>query len=417
MTDVPSRLKAPENRISLAEMAAKAASKSAPPKSVAPLSGRVSSPYPVPGRRSAPPSTTTPRPSRPSARTGDAEGDGSGLIQLDSVRNSSSLAPAVQHLTPPSALARAIPDAPPTRPSQAVARPQGSRFRGGLAGTLIALAGLGTAYGLAVHKGVDPVAAARAYFAPIEPAATPAPSEVSGEDKAVAAPAIADTVAVPNSEMANTNAGAAPGASLHAVDPAANPSDPSQVGATLGSLPDPTDPRALRARPRAGGQMTQRNLGVALATKPAAPPPVAAAAAAGPAAPVSKPGPAAPDPGGLAGAMKKAVGSSDTPPPVAVAAPEAQPMRGDIPEVPPQGAIQGALGGQRSAARACVDAQAGPSRASIVFASTGKVQSVSVTGPAAGTAAEGCIRNALSKANVGPFRRPSFSLSTTITPP
>jgi hypothetical protein len=115
--------------------------------------------------------------------------------------------------------------------------------------------------------------------------------------------------------------------------------------------------------------------------------------------------------------MKRAVGSSDTPATAAVAQPEAPPMRGDIPEVPPQGAIQGALGAQRSAARACIDPQDGPSRASIVFASTGKVQSVSVSGPAVGTPAEACIRSALSRTNVGAFRRPSFSLSTTLSPP
>jgi hypothetical protein len=58
-----------------------------------------------------------------------------------------------------------------------------------------------------------------------------------------------------------------------------------------------------------------------------------------------------------------------------------------------------------------------PSRATVVFASTGNVQNVSVSGPAAGTKAEGCIRSALSKASVGPFRRASFVISTTISPP
>jgi len=119
----------------------------------------------------------------------------------------------------------------------------------------------------------------------------------------------------------------------------------------------------------------------------------------------------------LAGAIKKAVGPTeaakdDTPAPAAAPA-----IRGDIPEAPPQGAIQGALGSMRGAARSCVAGQDSPSRATIVFASTGKVQSVSVSGPAAGTPAEGCIKSAFSKANVGAFQRSSFSVPTTITPP
>jgi hypothetical protein len=52
-----------------------------------------------------------------------------------------------------------------------------------------------------------------------------------------------------------------------------------------------------------------------------------------------------------------------------------------------------------------------------VFGSSGKVQSVSVAGPAAGTRAEGCIVKTLSKAVVGAFRRPTFSVTTTISPP
>jgi hypothetical protein len=127
--------------------------------------------------------------------------------------------------------------------------------------------------------------------------------------------------------------------------------------------------------------------------------------------------PSAPEPGGLAGAIKKAAGPTESHA-AQVIAPEAPAARnGDIPEVPATGAIQGALGSMRGAARSCVAGQEGPSRANLTFNSTGKVQSVSVSGPAAGTAAEGCIRNAFSKASVGPFRKPSFSFSTTITPP
>jgi len=140
--------------------------------------------------------------------------------------------------------------------------------------------------------------------------------------------------------------------------------------------------------------------------EPAAPAPKAA----------SKP-PPEPEPTGLAGAIKRAVGPTEAPQPVAAEAPETPAMRGDIPETPPQGAIQGAIGAHRQAARACLEGYDAPSRATIVFGSSGKVQSVNVAGPAAGSPAEPCITRTLSKAAVGAFRRPTFSVTTTISPP
>jgi hypothetical protein len=56
------------------------------------------------------------------------------------------------------------------------------------------------------------------------------------------------------------------------------------------------------------------------------------------------------------------------------------------------------------------------SRATIVFGSNGHVENVNVSGPAAGNRAEGCIVKALSRAVVGPFRRPTYSLTVTISP-
>jgi hypothetical protein len=150
-------------------------------------------------------------------------------------------------------------------------------------------------------------------------------------------------------------------------------------------------------------------------TEKVAPLPAAPKAADPPAAAPPPAAPQAPEPAGLAGAIKKAVGPTEQA--GTVQGSEAENVRGDVPEVPPQGAIQGALGSQRGAARLCVAGHDSPSRATIVFASTGKVQSVSISGPAAGNSAEACIRTALSKANVGPFRRSTFSVSSTISPP
>jgi hypothetical protein len=116
----------------------------------------------------------------------------------------------------------------------------------------------------------------------------------------------------------------------------------------------------------------------------------------------------------LANAMQKAAGSqaNDVPPPSA----RVDTGPSDVPEIPPQGAILGALGAKRQAARACVRGLTEPSRATIVFASSGKVQSVSVSGAAAGLAAEGCLKKVFMTASVDPFHRATYTSSTTITP-
>ena len=49
-----------------------------------------------------------------------------------------------------------------------------------------------------------------------------------------------------------------------------------------------------------------------------------------------------------------------------------------------------------------------------MFGSVGHVQTVTVTGAAQGKMAEGCIKDALMKAKVGPFAEPSYSTRITI---
>jgi hypothetical protein len=89
----------------------------------------------------------------------------------------------------------------------------------------------------------------------------------------------------------------------------------------------------------------------------------------------------------------------------------------DIPEVPAKGAIHGALGALRLAARSCLQGQRTEARAVLVFAANGSTQSVSVDGPPPGSPATLCLIKTLSGAKVGPFRRATFSVTTTITPP
>jgi hypothetical protein len=68
------------------------------------------------------------------------------------------------------------------------------------------------------------------------------------------------------------------------------------------------------------------------------------------------------------------------------------------------------------AARACVAGSLGPSRATLSFGSDGRVQAVSVFGPALGTEAEGCIQTALGRARVQPFTRTSYAVKLSIRP-
>jgi hypothetical protein len=87
-----------------------------------------------------------------------------------------------------------------------------------------------------------------------------------------------------------------------------------------------------------------------------------------------------------------------------------------LPEKPSTGAVQVAVGAVMGAARACVAGQAAASRATMQFASDGRVSAVTVSGPAAGTAAEGCIQTALRGARVQPFARAVFQVNLSIRP-
>jgi hypothetical protein len=165
----------------------------------------------------------------------------------------------------------------------------------------------------------------------------------------------------------------------------------------------------------------------------AAPPKAAPAPAAEPApAPPALPPPSKEKPG-LASAIQRAGTGQEAAPPAApaptAAAPKAAPAApaaaapapasppaAGVPDTPSPGAIASALQANNRAAKACVKGQEAPSRASITFGSDGKVQSISVSGPAVGTPAEECIKQALQKGNVGPFAKPSFTQSILIRP-
>jgi hypothetical protein len=115
-------------------------------------------------------------------------------------------------------------------------------------------------------------------------------------------------------------------------------------------------------------------------------------------------------PGATAAAKPKATTES---PPLK----PAELTQGGLPDRPSTGAVQAAVGSVLGAARSCLAGQLEASGARVVFGSDGSVQSVQVSGPAAGTPAGSCIESAFKKARVQPFAAPNFSLATKVRPP
>jgi hypothetical protein len=156
----------------------------------------------------------------------------------------------------------------------------------------------------------------------------------------------------------------------------------------------------------------------AKATTPAAggaTPATTGGATTGTAATTAKPEEKKPDipvgePGSLTAAMAQAAGPIDTSKTAATA--QTGPV-GNVPQRPSQGAVTGAMGKVLSAARACVTDDSA-SKATVTFAPSGAASGVSVSGPAAGTGAESCIKSALMRANVGAFAESTYSTTVTI---
>ncbi|HMY16490.1 MAG TPA: hypothetical protein PKA58_09235 [Polyangium sp.] len=162
--------------------------------------------------------------------------------------------------------------------------------------------------------------------------------------------------------------------------------------------------------------------------KPAAGPKVAAATVEAPPAPAPTPEPVAPTAiatatgggkvGDLASEMAKSVGGSTDKP---VNADDATPAAGKtgnqtIPEQPSQGAANAAIRPLAANAKSCVAGADDVSYASVTFSSAGTVSNVNVSGWAQKNGKADCIKAALKGANVGPFAKPSFTLSVPIRP-
>jgi hypothetical protein len=81
-----------------------------------------------------------------------------------------------------------------------------------------------------------------------------------------------------------------------------------------------------------------------------------------------------------------------------------------VPLEPSTGAVSSALGSSLGNARRCLIGHEQASTATVVFNSDGRVKSVGVSGPAAGTPAEACIKNAFRGMRLPRFGKPTFTI-------
>ncbi|HEX4474443.1 MAG TPA: hypothetical protein VH142_05150 [Polyangiaceae bacterium] len=98
-------------------------------------------------------------------------------------------------------------------------------------------------------------------------------------------------------------------------------------------------------------------------------------------------------------------------------APPKAPSDEPTPNRPSVGLVQAAVGSVMMGARSCLAGQDSGSTATVTFGSDGRVHSVAISGPAAATPAEGCLKSALMAARVPPFSDPSYAFSLTVRPP
>jgi hypothetical protein len=376
----------PKKKLSLKEIAARASQSGRP----GPVSGGGRSSQseippavktPIPARASAPS-----RPSATPSRISDSGKEDSGIVDLKSVQAAATAEQkAAAEKAQPGTVglfdddkgqAKAAVAATAAKPElKAVApAPAEKKGSGGLvAGVVVAVLGLAAAFAIVKMNQPPPAATAP----------PPAKPEVT-ETKAAA-------VDQPKAEATAADP-AAPAAT------AAAPADAPQKGAPGPALAmgGPASPGPAAGAPKEGPAPAEAS------------PPVAAATPATPA-----------KPGDLSSAMQNAVGPAGKQP---AGGEEPEPAAGkkggsqNVPEKPPQGAVNAALASGIGTAKSCVAGADDVSRATVTFGSSGAATGVSVTGWAAGKSAAGCIKSAFKGANVGPFSQPSFTIGVTIRP-
>ncbi|WP_437967257.1 hypothetical protein WMF04_48220 [Sorangium sp. So ce260] len=360
--------------------------------------GALSTPLPPSGRGSMPPGrgsiSGVMRASSPSLRSAEGVTEDSGVIDLN--RLSASVPPeqveVAEKAQPgradlledekPAAVA-AVSARRPRAPSAPIAEAPAKKRSGGMiAGAAIAALGLAAA--------VAVVAKTKA----------PSPQETAADT--AAAPSAVLTPTAPREEKPAEPAAPVAAAPAAPAENAVPEQQPVEAAEKLAAAPRaPAAPVGAGAAPPA-----------APASPAATPKPEQGKVAAAPAAPGK--------PGDLPSAMQAAVGDDGEKQPSVVSeapVPASGPLRQqNVPEQPSQGSVQAALGSVMGNAKACVAGADDVSRAQITFSSTGQVSKVSVSGWAASNGQSSCVQAALKGANVGPFSKPSFSVSATIRP-
>ena len=213
--------------------------------------------------------------------------------------------------------------------------------------------------------------------------------------------------------------------------PAAAPvieTTPAPVAAAEDITFAPADPNAAldpSSLPTAGAKGAKVAAHAVAAKIPAKAAPVAAVAEA-PKAEVKAPEPPpAPEPpkvaaapakkgekGDLTDAMRTAAGPIETKAAVVESGPAF--AAGTVPQKPSQGALTSSLGSVLPSARSCLSPDDAVAKATIVFSSVGKVDSVSVHGGPAGKGE--CIKSALLKAKIQPFMDANYTANITVRP-
>ncbi len=303
--------------------------------------------------------------------------------------STSTLRSAEPLLAPASASAPAAP-ASTTAPPQAPAPARAPRQRSGAAmflGGVVAAAAVAAGLFFGLQGGRHPDGAVA--LAPASPAAA-APTQASAAGKPAGG----------------------------AAQPAATPIAPEDRGVDPSSLPEAVGGQGGAGAVAHGLPAPAAKGGVAAGPMPT----VAATPSVAPSLVAVIPPAAAPAPLGsanLQALMQQAAGVTSTTAPTATAtatADDSLPAPGSVPLKPSLGAIQGALGAAMPAARACLGPDDPISHATITFKADGSVQSVSISGGAAGKPAEACVRSALSRARVPPFVQPTYTVPATVRP-
>lgn len=340
-------------------------------------------------------------PASGSGMEGHAKADDSGLIDLRAM-NESQAAPADDGVIAiPSDLSKTSPEAPSSLSASKVAVASTASANAVPSSTTAATVSAGASSaakpaekkkGAGLWIGLGGLAAAAAIALVAVPMMSkkadeaPAASKQESPDKKKADEKVAQADKDKAAPAATAAASAEPAAS--AAEVASGAPDPAATVAAVPKMAAGGAPAPIAAKPTAGTPEP---------TKPGA-----KASAAPTVDPINKPS---------GGSLDDVLGIGKDAPTTK----KADPTDG-LPDKPDSLDVRSAINSKVGTASACVKGLDGPSSVSVTFGPTGTVSGVAVTsGPAKGTGAEACIKNAFSKAKV-PASKKGASGNATLVP-